>query len=74
VQVIDVVRQVKQFGSHVLQILLSLESPYSLLLAQEISQVLVTLFPQVGAGHCVTQVDPLKNLGELQLVQVIAVP
>jgi hypothetical protein len=74
VQVIDVERQVKQFGSQVLQNLLSETSPNSFELAQLLSHVLVLLLPQVGDGHCATQVFPARYKGAPQLVHVIAVP
>lgn len=51
VQEVAVVAHVKQFGSHVLHILLSAGSPYSFPLAQEESHVLVALFPHFGEGH-----------------------
>lgn len=40
---------------------------------QELSQVLVTLFPQEGLGQAKTQVDPFKYKGALQLVQKVVV-
>ncbi len=74
VHAVAVPKQVRQLGLHVLQILLSEVSPYSLVFVQELEQALVLLFPQLGVGQASTQVDPLKYKGELQAVQDVAVP
>ncbi len=57
---IDVISQVKQLGLHVLHILLSVESPNSLGLAQASSQVLVALLPHFGEGQALKQVETLR--------------
>ena len=73
VQVAAVPEQVAQLGSHVLQILLSETSPYSLFPEQLAPHDRVPLFPHNGVGQAVTQLELVKNLDESQLVQVVAV-
>jgi hypothetical protein len=72
-QNIEVPVQVAQLMSQVLHILLSDTSPYSLIYAQEESQVLVMLFPQRGIEQLETQTEVNKYSGELQLRHVVAV-
>ena len=73
VQVVAVPKQVTQLGSHVLQILLSETSPYSLFPEQLAPHDRVPLFPHKGFGQAVTQMELLKYFDESQLLQLVAV-
>ena len=66
-QEVAVPEQVKQLGSQVLQILLSLISTYSLELVHVDAQALVPLLPTEGLGQALTQVRELRNSGEAQV-------
>ena len=59
--------QVRQMGSQVLQILLSLRSANSLELVHVDAQALVPLLPTDGLGQALTQVEELRNSGEAQV-------
>jgi hypothetical protein len=74
VHVFAVPSQVRQFGSQILQILLSETSPNSLVFAQAKVQALVEVTPHLGLGQAVTHEFSFRKFGALQLVHLVAMP
>ena len=73
VQLVEVPKHVRQFGSQFLHLRESEMSPYWELRKQVDSQDLDSSLPHKGEGHSKTHslVAEYKNLGSLQLVHVV---